>query len=504
MIYENEIENENLSKVFKEEFKKLLLINNVKNITQYEKVLRIFRKDKKFIAVGKFTDRYWIQRGWSKKEALEKKKQFKRTGLVSTMTTDFWTVKINPKTKHLYTIEEAKYKILSQRSINTEYWLEKGFNKEESIKKVSEVQKKNSQKFIDKLKKNPENYTDRTNTQIMYYVNKLNVSLEEAKKLLSIRQNVSSLKVLIEKYGDIEGQRKYEEICKNIGYSETINGYIDRCGEKEGTLKYNEYCEKLSFVKTLEGHIHKYGLKEGTKKHDKLLLDLSVSLSDFIIKHGLEKGTERYNTFCEKVRFYNTLEGYIEKYGIEEGPKKYDEKCSKISFNNTLNGFIENYGIEEGSQKYQQKLINFLGNSVGYSTSKESLIFFKPLYKKLRQFLTKEEIYWGITGSKEYYLWDTPNKKMFFYDLTIPKYKIIIEFHGIRYHPNPKWDFEKWNNWNFMNMNASEKRILDLHKNSVAIKKGYRVIEVFSDEKNLFDDNIVLDYIKTIINSKNI
>jgi hypothetical protein len=46
------------------------------------------------------------------------------------------------------------------------------------------------------------------------------------------------------------------------------------------------------------------------------------------------------------------------------------------------------------------------------------------------------KIYVGIPGSKEFYLKEESFR--YFYDFTIPRLKICIEYNGEHVHPNPE------------------------------------------------------------------
>ena len=129
------------------------------------------------------------------------------------------------------------------------------------------------------------------------------------------------------------------------------------------------------------------------------------------------------------------------------------------------------------------------------SVSKESLIFFIPIYKKLRNTIDRSEIFWGIQGSKEYFIWDSEGNRIFFYDFVIPKYKVILEYHGKRYHPNPNWTKEKWNKWDLFGMSSDDKRKLDLYKNKIAEDNEYKLIEIFSDDVKKINIDMLIDEI---------
>lgn len=487
----------NLSPEYNQELLNLLKEKLPKSKEELKSIFKDFISEKNFKPVGKFSSRYWIQRGWSVSEAESKKSNFKLKdrGKNTSMNEEYWMKKINPITNQLYTLEESRIKTKEQRPTTIEHWIKKGFTIEESLIKISEIQKKNVDKFKKRREENPEKYKGIIPSQLDYWIKKSS-TLEEAHSQLSERQRTISLDKLMKKYGDFEGRQRYEKICDNMSFSGSLDGFIKRYGEDDGIKLYNEKCENIGFGSTLEGYIENHGLSEGTKLYNERCKNNSIagSLEGYINRFGKDLGKIKYDEYCKLRKISGSLEGYIKRHGEKIGKIKYEERSRKYSFALTLEGHISKYGEIEGPKKYKKRFIDFVG------ASKESLKFFIPFYKILRKEfnLDREDIKWGIKGSQEYFLYDKERNRIFWYDLTIPKYKIIIEYHGKRFHPNPNWDQDKWNKWFFKDMKAQDKRILDLYKNNVAIKHGYTVLEVFSDETKKFNFNIVLDKIKEI------
>ena len=338
-----------------------------------------FKEEHRIIAVGKFTKRYWLSRGWPEDQISELTNSNPRnkTNLSSPMTIDHWLTKINPLTNSFYTKEEAEFKIKSHRKMNIEYWVNLGFSKDEAIIKISEYQRENGNKFSDKNKNSPKKYSDRTWNQLNYWI-KHGCSPEEATKIISQKQDKPSL-----------------------------HSFISRYGEKEGTLKYSTYLNKVSYSCSIDYYINKFGEEEGRSKY-----------------------------------------------------KKY---------------------VSAKSPKF---------------TSKESLKFFIPIYKKLRALgFNKSDIFWGIQGSKEYYLYDDSLNSVFFYDLCIPKIKKIIEYHGTSFHPNPFWEKEKFDSWKctFLNISAYDKLKIDQYKENHARANGYDILCIWSDSKPSYET--IIDFL---------
>lgn len=123
------------------------------------------------------------------------------------------------KNKSLSALKDVDRKnVKNQRNIN--YWIELGYDEEESKIKVKEI------------------------------------------------QNTSSLKSFIKKYGDVEGQKKYIEVNKYK--SQTIENMIRMYGEEEGKRKYEEYIIKLKYAKSIEYYIEKYGNIEGKQIYNEI------------------------------------------------------------------------------------------------------------------------------------------------------------------------------------------------------------------------------------------
>lgn len=100
--------------------------------------------------------------------------------------------------------------------------------------------------------------------------------------------------------------------------------------------------------------------------------------------------------------------------------------------------------------------------------SRESLKYFIPLYKFLRRIgIRREDIYFGIGGNKEYFIYDTNLKKIKFYDFTIRSKKLMIEYDGVYWHKNSSAD--------------------DSYKDDLAIRSGFKILRVKSDDKCIFE-----------------
>ena len=112
-----------------------------------------------------------------------------------------------------------------------------------------------------------------------------------------------------------------------------------------------------------------------------------------------------------------TPEGFIRRHGKVDGVEKYNDSKSK-RMSTMIGRYGVNYTLTPGR------------------TSKESLVFFVRLYKAIRRLgFKKDDILWGIGGSKEFASHDTTHDRNYFYDFTVKSCKIAVEYNGSLWHP---------------------------------------------------------------------
>jgi hypothetical protein len=170
----------------------------------------------------------------------------------------------------------------------------------------------------------------------------------------------------------------------------------------------------------------------------------------------------------------NTLEGFTSRHGDKSGEKKYF-------------AYIE---------KYKKSMLNNLSSrkSAGY-VSKEGKVFFIRLYKILRKMgLQRSEIYFGIDGSREFFIRD--NSKIInqgrFVDFCIPKLKLCIEYNGTFWHARDR------NEWKNPFIDFEQSIMKDEKLKLLCEDRGFDLVVVWSDE----DKNSSIDKIRKIVYDK--
>jgi hypothetical protein len=289
----------------------------------------------------------------------------------------------------------------------------------------------------------------------------------------------------INKYGEELGNKKFNQYKQNHKYSYTENAYVKKYGKDGIEIKKSiDKSKALTKEKLGEERWNAWKNKWNNKK------------SDFINKYGSEIGEEKYNDYIKLKSYQNTLQYYIDQYGEKQGTIKWKEKNKKCSI------------AEEklGKEKYKQwkekvSINNFKFNN----SSKEAWKFFKPIVKYCFLLgMNKSDIYIGTKSRNEYYIRNENN--FYLYDFCIKQLHIIIEYNGEKFHPNPNWDKEKWNNWKclYTNESADEKYKKDRQKIKVAKKHNFIIEEVFSsddfDEKYKYIFNLIRKQYETRIN----
>ena len=203
--------------------------------TKKIKEINYKRKKPKFNSI--LTIGYWILHGFNEIEAKEKiskiqKDRYKKA-FITKQSNPNYIPPLSPFTyehwikKGIINKKEIKYKINSQRKLNKEYWLERGFSDAEAIIAVSKYQRENGEKRLIKWKnkKHTYKYKKQYNTKVEYFLEK-GYSLEESKRLLKERQTTFTLDICIDKYGEIKGKEIFTNRQEKWQKSLSENGNL--------------------------------------------------------------------------------------------------------------------------------------------------------------------------------------------------------------------------------------------------------------------------------------
>lgn len=181
---------------------------------------------------------YWTSRGFSEDESIIKVKEFqsaqskKRKNRLTPSQKEFWI-------KKGFSEEESKLKIkeiYKESSIFTlDYWRKQGIPDGEAKKIIWEIQSKNSRKRKNFNK-------DTFNVRKEFWIKK-GFSEKESLEKLKKRQSTNSLEKFVEKYGELEGIKKWRE--RQIKWQKTLNSrYSKEIRKSWNSFTYSDYVKK--------------------------------------------------------------------------------------------------------------------------------------------------------------------------------------------------------------------------------------------------------------------
>lgn len=303
-----------------------------------------------------------------------------------------------------FTIDEIKNKLKTRSSRNKNYWIERGYEEKDAI-------------LLSK---------SRMPGTFEYYYYYKEIKDEHLAKKLS------------EKYTKEN--------------SRTEKNYIKKFGKKEGVKRWKSYCEKQARVNTFEHKQKKYGWTR--EQFDEYNKSRSVTLDNLINRHGEKIGKEKWNSYCKKQSYTNSLEYYQKKFGEENGKIKWEEVNRKKA--HTIETYIEKY--DGDIELATEKLIEFFKNLKSSSiSSKISVELFSELTDKLIKMGYKKIFHYSFNNE---WVINVRGHQTIFLDFYLRDTGKVIEFYGDYWHCNPK----KYNCDQQVNIGGSLKKVKDVWK----------------------------------------
>lgn len=147
------------------------------------------------------------------------------------------------------------------------------------------------------------------------------------------------------------------------------------------------------------------------------------------------------------------------------------------------------------TQEQAEKILNERANESKRNYSIESINFFK------RHF---DADGWYF-GEKEWFIYDKITKRHYFYDFTNIKKRIIVEYHGERFHPNPKvLTNEEMTNWFHLFSKATAAEVIqkDRYKKCLSEQQSFRYFEIYSNDSQEYIDTTI-NQIKELLYENN-
>lgn len=192
---------------------------------------------------------------------------------------------------------------------------------------------------------------------------------------------------------------------------------------------------------------------------------------------------------------------YFIKYGKLDNFYKAFKRLKELP-QNSIAWWKVAAGDIEGARIFADKKKKLCGSTVPTGrASKESA----RVLANTIQFLKDNNIdyFMGEEGNREYIIYDYCTSRRYMYDLCIPAYKLIIEYHGECFHPRPTLTEEEWAKWKCVRTgdDANTRHSLDVYKRKLAEDKKYKMLELWSTDGEDTNSQLALDAIKSEINT---
>lgn len=202
---------------------------------------------------------------------------------------------------------------------------------------------------------------------------------------------------------------------KRKNYAMTESKMISKYGNEEGQKRWNKYCERQSETNTFEYKHKTYGWSK--EEFDAYNKSRSVTLKNLIKRHGKEKGRKMWDDYCKKQSLTKSWDYMVEKYGIDKAREINKSKAL------CLETFVRKYGPQKGYNKF---LDYIQSNQRGYSKISQ------VLFQNLDVYLKDKYSTYYFSKNGEYTV-ENPTGA-YRLDFFIKELNICIEFNGSCYH----------------------------------------------------------------------
>jgi len=263
-----------------------------------------------------------------------------------------------------------------------------------------------------------------------------------------------------------------EELAKKTAV--TLETLINKWGKEEGEKRWQVYKEKQAKSNTFEYKKEKHGWTKN--QFDDYNKSRAVTLSNMIERHGEEQGLVKWQDYCDRQAFTNTLDYFVEREGSrekgleiwlainQEKSKVQDPKYIMQKYNVSFDEALEILSAQRTASFISQSekdFVDWLEKELGYE--------FKYTYK-----------------TRQFCKWSDKLNQPVFYDIVDPYLKICIEFNGDYWHCRPKdWFSCRKEIHPYFNKTPEEIWRHDIKKRKIMKKLGYRYIIIWwSDWKN--------------------
>jgi hypothetical protein len=185
----------------------------------------------------------------------------------------------------------------------------------------------------------------------------------------------------------------------------TLKNLVKKYGEIDGNIRWEKYRNLQAVTNTFEYKKEKYGWTQSD--FDEFNQSRAITEENLINRHGDEEGKKIFSDYCKKqITNGKSLEWFIEKHGDESGYNVY-----KLMLINKAKGINSPGCVSRASQDFFDNLDILIGTKFNTSYSRKN----------------RERIFYIEEFNKAYSV-----------DYYIEELNLAIEFNGDYYHANPK------------------------------------------------------------------
>lgn len=206
-----------------------------------------------------------------------------------------------------------------------------------------------------------------------------------------------------------------EELAKRTAV--TLDTMINKYGEQEGQQRWEQYKQKQAHSNSLEYKQDKHGWTQA--EYREYNLSRSITPKTMVNKYGLEEGLKRYEKYCEKQRITKSKDYVVAKYGEARWEQINAQKAAPHS--PVLIAAQENISIDEAVAKI---------------AARHKAIYVSQL--ELEFVAALEQIMGPLAHTNNhapYGKWDHAHDRYVVYD--IKHGNCVVEFNGDYWHANP-------------------------------------------------------------------
>lgn len=211
----------------------------------------------------------------------------------------------------------------------------------------------------------------------------------------------------------------------------TKKNMISKYGVDEGSIRWESYCNKHRVKNTFDEKRRKFGWTE--REFKEYNTSRAVTKKNMIRRHGSTAGSQLWQEYVDRQRYTITLDYFISEYGVEVGTAKFD-RFSRLR-KHTLESYLERFDGDLAKASAALNAVYTTSRPNTYKSSNVCREFCSALHDSLLSYGEYEVYYENF--NMEYYF-GLPGYGLVYVDFYCKTTNKVVEFFGDYWHGNPK------------------------------------------------------------------